>query len=363
MKSATNKNMFTHILLALIASALLSACGGGDAGAPTTPVSPATPETPTVNTRPIDNIRPNNFDPDLSYMYGIAFSGNKMYVGSNDLVTTFDISNPSALTLVQKTDLADYPNTNKVVVEGGRLYVSPFFGEVIDVFFISGNSLTLVSSLSNLDIDKMVVKNSRVYGAGSNGLYVINFTDDSVPYLALTLPLVGAGPEAIDLEGNTIVTASNFTSFSGDAGSLNIYDIGGLNVDSPVTLSRLELPEGEIRGVLVDGDYVYFAATETGVLIVDISDLSAPVLVDIVNTPGSASALAIYEDFLLVADGTAGMQAIDISDPTDASIEETFVVENTIGIESWVSVVEVSGNHAYVIDGIDGVFVFNLTGL
>jgi len=83
-------------------------------------------------------------------------------------------------------------------------------------------------------------------------------------------------------------------------------------------LGRQETP-GVASGIALGGggggEYAYVADGETGLVIVDIADPSAPVFVSSVNVAGDALRVALSGSHAFVAVGAFGVQVVDISDP------------------------------------------------
>ena len=109
--------------------------------------------------------------------------------------------------------------------------------------------------------------------------------------------------------------------------------------------------------VAVEDGYAYVAAQDSGLLIFDVSDPSAPVLAASVDTPGLAMGVAVAASRAYVADDAAGLQVIDVSSPTSPSL---MGVVNTPG-RAWD--VAISGSHAYVADRLGGLQVVDLSSL
>lgn len=123
---------------------------------------------------------------------------------------------------------------------------------------------------------------------------------------------------------------------------------------SPTALSFLSIP-GFTNGVDVSGDYAYIAAGEAGLYVVDISDLTRPVITGFVDTPGNANDVRVSGLFAYVADGAAGLQIVDVADPVRPQIAGTV---DTPGIATDLVVVE---DLVYVADGTAGVRVIEAT--
>jgi hypothetical protein len=58
--------------------------------------------------------------------------------------------------------------------------------------------------------------------------------------------------------------------------------------------------------------YVYLAAGEVGVWVVNVSDPAHPHLAGLVNTPGRAQSLAAVDDLAYVADGDGGFLVLRV---------------------------------------------------
>lgn len=126
------------------------------------------------------------------------------------------------------------------------------------------------------------------------------------------------------------------------ADSLNVRTVGVFNAP------------GFARGVAVYGNYAYVADSDSGLRIIDISNLASPTEVGFYNTPGNAYAVAVVDSFAYVADGDFGLRIINIHDPANP-------VETGYYDPSWyIADVAVSGNYAYTVGG-DGLRVINIS--
>ncbi len=72
---------------------------------------------------------------------------------------------------------------------------------------------------------------------------------------------------------------------------------------------------GSASDVAVEGSQAYVADSAGGLRIIDISNPSLPQEVSSAATPGVASGVALYGNYALVADGISGIQFFDISNP------------------------------------------------
>lgn len=126
-------------------------------------------------------------------------------------------------------------------------------------------------------------------------------------------------------------------------------DFGG----SPTWQSILETP-GQSFGVAAAGEVAYVADGLAGVQVVDISDPLAPVILTSIDTPGIAQDLALAGDVLVVADGVSGTAFIDVSDPGSPAWLGSVEAEEAIAVT-------VSGTHAFVADQFTGLLVIDFS--
>ena len=126
---------------------------------------------------------------------------------------------------------------------------------------------------------------------------------------------------------------------------------GGLRVigSSPgvVEIGAYETPAWAV-GVSVVGDYAFVADEVDGLVVIDISDPSAPTRMGAYDTPGYAKDVDVVGSYAYVADGSAGLRIIDVSHPVTPTEVGGF---DTPGSARGVDVV---GSYAYVADNSAG---------
>jgi len=91
-------------------------------------------------------------------------------------------------------------------------------------------------------------------------------------------------------------------------------------------------------GVTVDGHYAYLATNNTGLQIVDISDLDNLQLVGAYDTPHRAQNVVIEGDIAYVADGESGLRILNISDPAhpvEIGFSKITFLENTFRVRTY----------------------------
>lgn len=83
-------------------------------------------------------------------------------------------------------------------------------------------------------------------------------------------------------------------------------------------IARLELPshlrDRVVRDILIDGQRAYLSLGESGLYIVDMSSPHQPEILQMLDTPGYANAMALRDDFLYISDGMKGIYVVDVKD-------------------------------------------------
>lgn len=179
-----------------------------------------------------------------------------------------------------------------------------------DIIFASEASDVSVGQGGSLARFKIV--DDYLYAVDSHNINIFNIADLSNP---IDLEDVYAG---FDIE--TIFNKGNHL-FLGSMRGMYIYDIS-----APATPTFVsEFQHGTACDpVVVDGDYAFVTlrggnacgATESGLFIVDISDIANPVLAETYSLEGPYG-LGIKDEKLFICDGTAGLKVYDKTDIKD----------------------------------------------
>lgn len=198
--------------------------------------------------------------------------------------------------------------------------------------------------------------------AGSDSLPWVENVGQSLP--AARAP--GSTPEAgqnLELIGqigglsHSVVAAGQY-AYASAGPRVAVFDIA--NPGWPVLLSRSDVLPGLIQDVNAAGDYVYAAASDGGVQVVDVANPTQPHRVGGYKFPGEyAFGVAISGTYALVAtySGDAGgaLHVVDVSDPTapapvgQASLPNAF----RVAISGDYALVAMQGSGVAVVDVAD----------
>jgi hypothetical protein len=171
-------------------------------------------------------------------------------------------------------------------------------------------------------------------------------TNGSVP-LAANYSAVG-----VFVSGNYAYLALSNTAGSG--GALQV--VNASNALAPQTFTNSPLPLAGARGVFVAADFAYVAGGSAGLLVVDVSLPQNPALVSTVtDNLSAANGVFVTNSIVYVADGNSGLNLFDITDP----LNPVFLASTNVG---GVPVnVTVAGNYAYVAASTGGLQAVNIS--
>ncbi len=283
--------------------------------------------------------------PTPDYSYDVAVSGNHLYIaGLADGLQVVDISDPEA-----PVDVGGLPTAGMayyVTVSGNYAYMTLDSGfQIVDVSdpstpvamgITSSTSLQGVSALRNA-----VVSGNHAFAAASwGGLVVIDVSSPASPSVIARLE----SPSA-----NTVTVCGNH-AWVLDRNRLHAADISSLASVGMVG----NVPAFTALGVAVSGHHAFVANGSAGLNVVDVSTPQAPVIVGVADTPGFARNVAVAGSFAYVADGGPGLTIVDISTPASPSIQTTLATGNAFDVKIVGNLAYVAANNTFKVVLISG---------
>ena len=142
-------------------------------------------------------------------------------------------------------------------------------------------------------------------GARDNGIWVVNVTDPSAPFLTHTYDEVSTSFEGLLLDGIDLYVAAH------DQG-LRIYDVSD---PTAFTLRGSVSALSNAWSVAKNGRWVYVADGDAGLRVVDCQDPGAPALVTTAVTSGPALDVILKGNRAYVACGAGGVDLFDVVTP------------------------------------------------
>jgi len=168
----------------------------------------------------------------------------------------------------------------KVIARGNYAYVANASGGLLVVDIHDPQNPVEIASLNNIGfaLDLELFDNYAYLAIENAGLLVVNISDPAHPMIANSITNM-EGAYGIDLQGHYA-----FISHA-DNNGLMIFDIE--DPVHPIEISALDIP-GTSLGIHSEGNLVYLAGWQSGLNIVDISDINNPELTGNSGSPGSA---------------------------------------------------------------------------
>ena len=238
----------------------------------------------------------------------IEVSGTVAYLGNEATLQTFDISNPTAPTLLASSALT-----------GGGTGTHRATG------------VTVVGSTAYV---------TNAYA----GLFLVNVSNPAAPSILGRVDTPGVA-EDVAVAGNRAYVADF------EAG-LQVIDLS--NPAAPIIIGSVDTPANAF-GVSLYGTIAYVADGLSGVQVIDVSNPMAPVIVGSISTPGAAQDIASVGSLLYVADGTYGLVVIDASNPTSP------MMVGYVDTPGYAWDLRVQGTLAYVANDSEGLLVVDVS--
>ncbi|HAB14966.1 MAG TPA: hypothetical protein PLX89_23160 [Verrucomicrobiota bacterium] len=305
------------------------------------------------------------------YSLDVDVVRNYVYVAEGDGgLEAIDVSDPAAP--VRTSQLNTFIAGSRVKVSGSYAYLSGKFGlQVIDVSNPAEPLSAGVYDAGGYAHAAQVVGNIAYVAYGNAGLQILDLrlaypqtfkwlgasNDILEPNMAYPLPTVKSGlPVTLRVDsgpavvsngaitvtgkGTVVVTAEQ----AGDAVYLPAHETRSFNVRRVVlTPVSEDVPNHDLSGVQVVGNYAYATAWDLGLEVIDITNRTSPVQVGAYDTSGQANGVQVVGNYAYVADGEAGLQIIDVSNPVNPMRAGGYSTRGS------VKRVQVVGNYAYVV--------------
>lgn len=204
------------------------------------------------------------------------------------------------------------------------------------------------------EVPDIALSGSTAYLASfGGGLAIANIADPLHPALIRTYDTAGSA-RSVQVAGSTVYLAD-------DTGGLHVINVADpYNPTTLATLSTAALA-GNVNDVCVSGSYAYvttYTGTRDGWLrIVDITNPSSPALRGSYNVPGDAWAVTVSGNTAYVADGVGGgLQMVNVTNKASPTFLGSYKPTGMNGYD-----VEVAGTTAYVADHGAGLRILNVS--
>jgi hypothetical protein len=176
------------------------------------------------------------------------------------------------------------------------------------------------------------------------GLAMVDVSDPENPVFHMTYPTEGKSGVVFVENDYAFLTAQEF--------GMIIISVSGV---PPSPSTRGDFRTGYWpRESYKDGDYLYVADGEAGLEILDVSDPENPYVAAYNDTEGECIAVHVVGDRAYIADGNSGLVVIDIEAPTNPSFDWS------VSTDGFANDVDIQDQYAYVATGDYGLRIIDI---
>lgn len=335
----------------------------------------------------------------------IAASGNSMaFTGSNMLCTILDLTVPASPVLAATYSLPNF--IGDMHVNGNYAYTGNNGFRVFDVtdktnpvqigynvtdgsiVRTAGNhavyireSMTSNNPVMVMDItdptnpallgqynspvmtnDLEVRDNYAFVSCWWDGIRIVNFADPSNPTLVSHAMGFASGgtpgvtycyAQALDVDGNYLYIIDYGPFTEEDTKGLYILDIS--DVSNPVLVKRFTGIQSYGYDLDAVGNFVYIADNYGGMEVIDVTDKENPVQRGYCSLPDGSNSVTVTENMAFVADYIrGGIQVVDVSNPDNPFVAGYYAPSGCFAISA-----DVEGTYIYLADGAGGFQIYN----
>ena len=273
---------------------------------------------------------------------GVTVVGDRAYLGNYwQGLQVLSVADPTAPTVLGSFAM---PSGVRAVAISGDLAaaINPSLGlQMVNI--ADPTALTLVGRYDTPNpVTSLSVAGDLTCAANGSWLQIFQRSDATTAHMLVNyqIPNGTLGASALSLVGDLVYVAC-YDFLASDSGSLLILNIS--DPTAPALVGSYHLSSAA-TGVSVVGDLAYVTCGDLSLQILNIADPTAPSFVGSGSLPDYPLGISVAGDFAYVASTYSGLQVLNVADPTAPGIVGSYA---TPGYSYGVSVL---GNLAYVAD-------------
>ena len=204
--------------------------------------------------------------------------------------------------------------------------------------------LEYVSSDLWADMEELVADGDYLYAGFPYGVGVFDISDSS-DVIMVEWYYIGSEVGGIVLEGDRLFAAA------GDKGLVIMDKSDPMDLTE---ISRIDLSD-EVVTVDMENDYAYVGGKSAGLHVVDVSSASSPTEVGMITVMGGCSDLTVEGDFIYLLRGLGGLSVVDVSTPSSPAFRGYY------SATTYLRSIEKLGDHVFVAAEISGLIVLDVS--
>ncbi len=284
--------------------------------------------------------------------YGVAISGSYAYVANYEDLATI---NTASMLRVDTDGSSSGVNSAKgVTISGSALYLADY-ADGFDIFDIStASNPSHVKSVACSTVqcypERVTISSGYAYVAGGDGGLRIFDVDPAASAYDYKYVLNSPG------NPQNFVRKDDYLFVADRMNGLAILDINNLNPFAPGNPYSDPAEVDAVFSIAVNGNYVYLANNEKGLLVLDITDIGNPAKTGGYDTTEALKDIVYANNRVYgVSGGNGKFYSFDVSNP--ASIPAPAAIDLSDAGQAIV----VNQNTAYVADGSNGIAAIDIT--
>jgi len=250
----------------------------------------------------------------------LALQGNTLFFNEGSYLVIVDVSSPASPVELSRITMLN--SIMAIAISGNYAYVS--YGAGVAIVDITNPSIPFITgfTVGYPWINGISVLGDYAYVVHWEGLSVIDVTDKANPVRVSDTGAVANGCD-IKISGN-LAYVSDGGDWSGGTvvnAGLRVFDLIDPINPAQIGYMPLTLNQNWTGRLTIDGTFVYFAAHDQGLFIIDVANPAAPFPVsNYVNGMGNyMRATAVFGNYLAVANSNM-LDIVDITDPANPSL-------------------------------------------
>ena len=282
--------------------------------------------------------------------YNLFYNDDNLIIKNANSLVKLDITDPAAPAVV-----GSYPaeNLDDIDVNGDYAYLlragsfgGDHFLEKVDISSLPMSRVCINGQLGFWAYQFTAMGDYGYYLTASPDyrLSVRDAADCQFPELGYVVESGYDTPVAVEPDNSYVYLAET---------SLRVVNVQ--NKANPFHEAMDIMLGADAQDIHLDGNYLYIAGGSDGLVIVDVADKQAPVVIGSVATYGDALAVYASGDLLYVAMGTDGVALYEVSDKTNPVLQDEF--EPPMDARE---VIAGTAGYVYVADGSNGLYILQV---
>ncbi len=249
--------------------------------------------------------------PAIGSFFDIEIDGIHAYLSGGHEVRVIDISNPTAPALV--TALATSQSTQGMDLTGDQLLVAQRWLTNGQLLILDVSNPGAPVQLSLQDLPGTLTDVCRIGDhafISSGGLIVMDIGDPSAPeYMGVVT--FSDGARWVAAAGDQVCISTNNSAYMASYSQFVTVDVSNPNF-IPMFASEIAAAAAAMVSL---GEHAFLAAGDDDLVVLDLQDPAAPVVLSETYLYGRAHDIVIAGDLAYLAAREGGLQIVDISDP------------------------------------------------